>query len=187
MIARSAEPREAVTQALPLQALRALQALSCSAAVPPISFNNNSSLRCFAEPKKQFYKRFLYEPFPVESSLPDCLPDHLNAEIVGGTVASRQDAVDYLTWTFFFRRLLQNPSYYDMEGTDAEILNAYMSDLVEDTLGALAAAGCVELEDEDEGGAVAPLALGRIAAFYYLRYRTAELFAKSLGPDMDVR
>jgi activating signal cointegrator complex subunit 3 len=22
------------------------------------------------EPKKQFYKRFLYEPFPVESSLP---------------------------------------------------------------------------------------------------------------------
>ena len=32
-----------------------------------------------AEPKKSFYKKFLYEPFPVESSLPDqvgvaCLP-----------------------------------------------------------------------------------------------------------------
>jgi hypothetical protein len=66
------------------------------------------------EPKKQFYKRFLYEPFPVESSLPDQVADHFNAEAVAGTIASKQDAVDYLTWTYFFRRLLQNPSYYDL-------------------------------------------------------------------------
>jgi activating signal cointegrator complex subunit 3 len=32
------------------------------------------------EPKKAFYKKFLYEPFPVESSLADNLPDHFNAE-----------------------------------------------------------------------------------------------------------
>jgi hypothetical protein len=32
------------------------------------------------EPKKQFYKRFLYEPFPVESSLPG---------VVGGVAAQR--------------------------------------------------------------------------------------------------
>ena len=31
--------------------------------------------------KKHFYKKFLYEPFPVESSLLQVLPDHLNAEI----------------------------------------------------------------------------------------------------------
>jgi hypothetical protein len=36
------------------------------------------------EPKKSFYKKFLYEPFPVESSLPDQLPDHFNAEVVAG-------------------------------------------------------------------------------------------------------
>lgn len=34
--------------------------------------------------KKNFYKKFLYEPFPVESSLLEVLPDHLNAEIVAG-------------------------------------------------------------------------------------------------------
>ncbi len=39
--------------------------------------------------KKAFYKKFLYEPFPVESSLLSVLPDHLNAEIVAG-------------WFFFF-------------------------------------------------------------------------------------
>lgn len=59
------------------------------------------------EPKKQFYKRFLYEPFPVESSLQDQVADHFNAEVVAGTIGSKQDIVDYLTWTFFFRRLMQ--------------------------------------------------------------------------------
>ncbi|KAF6777285.1 hypothetical protein AHF37_08922 [Paragonimus kellicotti] len=59
--------------------------------------------------KKAFYKRFLYEPFPVESCLLQVLPDHLNAEVVAGTISTRQQALDYLTWTFFFRRLLANP------------------------------------------------------------------------------
>ena len=36
------------------------------------------------EPKKNFYKKFLYEPFPVESSLPSVMHDHVNAEIVSG-------------------------------------------------------------------------------------------------------
>jgi hypothetical protein len=42
------------------------------------------------EPKKSFYKKFLYEPFPVESSLPDQLADHFNAEVVAGGFASKQ-------------------------------------------------------------------------------------------------
>jgi len=65
--------------------------------------------------KKNFYWRFLYEPFPVESSLPDVLHDHFNAEIVAGTIRSKQSAIDYLTWTYFFRRLLVNPTYYGLK------------------------------------------------------------------------
>ena len=33
------------------------------------------------EELKTFYKRFLYDPFPAESSLIDGLADHLNAEV----------------------------------------------------------------------------------------------------------
>lgn len=81
------------------------------------------------EPKKAFYRKFLYEPFPVESSLAKSLHNHVNAEIVGGTIASRGDAVDYLTWTYFFRRLVQNPTYYGLEDTSLECINAFLEDL----------------------------------------------------------
>ncbi|PRW32956.1 activating signal cointegrator 1 complex subunit 3 isoform B [Chlorella sorokiniana] len=137
------------------------------------------------EPKKSFYKKFLYEPFPVESSLPEQLADHFNAEVVAGTIKSQQDAVDYLTWTFFIRRLLQNPSYYDLESTDAEAVSAYLSAMVQGVLAELQDAGCLEVDEET--GAVQSLAMGRIASFYYMRHQTMATFAQALGPGMDVQ
>lgn len=52
------------------------------------------------------YFQFLYEPFPVESSLKEQLHDHINAEIVSGTICHKEDAVHYLSWTYLFRRLV---------------------------------------------------------------------------------
>lgn len=42
--------------------------------------------------KKNYYKKFLYEPFPVESSLLPVLPDHFNAEGTN-TQFSKQEAI----------------------------------------------------------------------------------------------
>ena len=66
-------------------------------------------------PRKEYYKKFLFEPFPVESHLDHFLHDHMVAEIVNSSITSKQDAVDYLTWTFFYRRLAQNPHYYNLQ------------------------------------------------------------------------
>lgn len=76
------------------------------------------------------------------TAFPAQLAEHFNAEVVGGTIGSRQDAVDYLTWTFFYRRLLQNPSYYGLELTDEEDVNSFLSGLVEETLYALEVRYC---------------------------------------------
>lgn len=66
--------------------------------------------------KKDFFKKFLNESLPIESHLDHRMHDHFNAEIVTKTVENKQDAVDYLTWTFLYRRLTQNPNYYNLQG-----------------------------------------------------------------------
>uniref|UniRef100_A0A8C1M6N6 BRR2 homolog n=1 Tax=Cyprinus carpio TaxID=7962 RepID=A0A8C1M6N6_CYPCA len=111
--------------------------------------------------KKDFFKKFLYEPLPVESHLDHCLHDHFNAEIVTKTVENKQDAVDYMTWTFLYRRMTQNPNYYNLQD--------HLSELVENTLQDLEQSKCISIEDEMD---VAPLNLGMIAAYYYINYTT---------------
>ncbi len=135
------------------------------------------------EPKKNFYKKFLYEPFPVESNLPNVLHDHFNAEVVSGTITSKQDAIDYLTWTYFFRRLMMNPTYYGLEETSFEAINAFLSEKVDSTLEDLIRAQCIGLRDEME---LFPKTLGRIASYYYLHYTTCRLFADSIGDSNDI-
>ena len=54
-------------------------------------FDDSGVARVFVhDVKKNFYKKFLHEPFPVESSLHLSLHNHLNAEIVGGSFSPRR-------------------------------------------------------------------------------------------------
>lgn len=136
--------------------------------------------------KKHFYKKFLYEPFPVESNLLEVLPDHLNAEIVAGTIGTKQEVLDYLTWTYFFRRLMQNPSYYNLElENEAEttnIVNAYLSAIVEKSLRTLSESYCIQMEEDNR--TIVSTGLGRVASFYYLSHQTIAFFSDKLQIDM---
>lgn len=96
--------------------------------------------------KKNFYKKFLYEPFPVESSLLAVLPDHLNAEIVAGTIKTSQDAIDYLTWTYFFRRLLKNPVFYNISVNEFDI-NSYLTSVVNAAIVTLESSQCLVIDE----------------------------------------
>ena len=133
--------------------------------------------------KKHFYKKFLYEPFPVESSLLSVLPDHLNAEIVASTIGTKQEAMDYLTWTYFFRRLLINPTYYELESIDANNVNKYLSDLIQKCLYELESSSCIEI---GENGELNCTTGGRIASFYYLSNLTLKMFKDALNDDVDI-
>ena len=118
------------------------------------------------EPKKNFYKKFLYEPFPVESQLlrGGVLADHLAAEIVGGTIASRHDAVEYLTWTYMFRRVFQNPGYYGLEGTSDAGLREFLYGVVDAALDDLAASGAVTRGEDALGDVLAAAAAAAASA-----------------------
>ncbi len=81
------------------------------------------------------------------SSLLEVLADHMNAEIVAGTISSKQDAMDYVTWTYFFRRLIKNPSYYHLEDTSSNAINSYLSKVVNAALHELESSSCIEIEE----------------------------------------
>ena len=127
-----------------------------------------------SEEKKNFYKKFLYEPFPVESSLASQITDHINAEIASGTLTKFQHCMDYLTWTYFFRRLTKNPAFYglktDVMGNISDVINRYLRKLVQETLEKLVRAKCIEYNAQDE--TVSSTTLGYLASFYYLSHET---------------
>ena len=136
-------------------------------------------------PKKDFYKKFLYEPLPVESTLNHSFNDHLNAEIVAKTIQNKQDCIDWITWTFFYRRLTQNPNFYNLQGVTGNIINDYLSELVESTVSELEASKCVSVDENEVD--LAPLNLGMISSYYYIKYSTIDLFAKSLNGAFKLR
>lgn len=121
------------------------------------------------EAKKMFYKHFLNVGFPVESSLHKVLDDHLGAEITSNTVCNKQDAMDFLKWTFFFRRAHHNPTYYGIEeDTTTAGVNKSLSNLIDRTLANLAKSQCVEIHGTD----IEPTPFLSIASYYYISHKT---------------
>jgi len=134
--------------------------------------------------KKHFYKKFLYEPFPVESNLLEVLADHLNAEIVAGTISSKQDAMDYITWTYFFRRLIVNPTYYKLDDISPDQINLFLSRLVQQAVNDLSLSYCIEVSDDEYS--VLATTLGRISSYYYLNHLTVRMLRSRLTPSNTV-
>lgn len=137
-------------------------------------------------PKKEYLKRLLHDPLPVESHLNHYLHDHLNAEIVTKTIENKQDAVDYMTWLFLYRRLVQNPNYYNLDGTTHRHLSDYLSELVENVIGNLAESKCIEVDEVSEID-LSPCNLGMIASYYYISYTTVELYGASVTAKSKIR
>lgn len=149
-------------------------------------FDSSGIARIFTQDaKKEFYKHFLHTGFPVESSLHKVLDNHLGAEISAGTVATKQDALDYLTWTFFFRRLHKNPSFYGLEVSAEDhntlaaqsLANDYMVELVETSLRELNESSCAMVEPTGE---VDPTPLGKIMSYYYLSHKTIRYLVQNV-------
>ena len=148
-------------------------------------FDTSGIARIFTQDaKKAFYKHFLHTGFPVESSLHLVLDNHLGAEISAETITTKQDALDYLTWTFFFRRLHKNPSYYGLDISAEEhkttaaqtLANEYMIELVDTSLDDLAQSGCIAVHSN---GDVDSTPMGKIMSYYYLSHKTIRHLVQS--------
>lgn len=128
--------------------------------------------------RREYYKKFLNEALPIESHLQVYLHDAFVSEISTKIIGSTQDAVDWSTYTYFYRRLLANPSYYGLTDTSHEGLSTHLSELVENTLKDLAEAKIIEVDEEDD--TITPLNAAMIAAYYNISFITMQTFLLSL-------
>ncbi|KAM6489678.1 Sec63 Brl domain containing protein [Amanita muscaria] len=111
--------------------------------------------------RKDFYRKFLAEGLPIVSHLPThMLHDYFLAEIA----------------TYFYRRMMQNPNYYNLHNVSHQHLSDHLSELVENTLSDLVNSKCIAIDEMD----VSPLNLGMIAAYYNISYVTVEVYTLSL-------
>ncbi|CAG8708288.1 4292_t:CDS:2, partial [Acaulospora morrowiae] len=147
---------------------------------------DNSGVACIfvQNSKKNFYKKFLYEPFPVESSLHKQLEDHLNAEIASETIKSKQDAMEYLTCTYLYRRLQKNPFYYNLEDNSNKAMKNYFSKLINESIEELCKSRCIDMDDDDN---LKSTSFGNIASNYYLSHKTIRLFCDRMQTNASVR
>jgi len=128
--------------------------------------------------KREFYKKFLNEGLPVESQLHLNLHDAFVPEVGSGNVSSLQEAVDWTTYTYFYRRLDGNPSFYGLKDGTMDSINEWLSSTVETTLKELAEAGMVELDEEDDSLSITTT--GAIADYHNISFITMQTLNLSL-------
>ena len=85
-----------------------------------------------------------------------------------------------MTWTYFYRRITQNPNYYNLHNVTHSHLSDHLSELVENTLNDLVNSKCIAIgtfgsastnfetdnSTDDDEMSISPLNLGMIAAYY---------------------
>jgi len=60
----------------------------------------------------QYYLSLNNMQLPIESQLISQLADQMNAEIVLGTIANAREAVNWLSYTYLYIRMLRQPALY---------------------------------------------------------------------------
>ncbi|KAK6199284.1 DNA-directed DNA polymerase [Scheffersomyces amazonensis] len=136
------------------------------------------------ESRKVFYKHFLNIGFPVESSLHKVLDDHIGAEISSGTITTRQEAMDFLTWTFLYRRAHNNPTYYGIEDVSSAGISSYLASLIDNAIDNLIESSCVTLGGKDQ---LHPTPFLDISSYYYLSHRTIRNLVNKVNKDSGFR
>jgi pre-mRNA-splicing helicase BRR2 len=148
-------------------------------ATRPMVDNISKGVLMLPAVKREYYKKFLNEALPIESHLQVYLHDAFVSEISTKMIESADDAINWTTFTYFYRRLLANPSYYSLTDTSHEGLSAHLSELVENTLNELSDTKIIDLDNEDD--TVTALNPAMIAAYYNISYITMQTFLMSLS------
>ena len=147
--------------------------------------NEGEGIIMTAHSELQYYLSLTNLQLPVESQMIKTLPDNLNAEIVLGTIQTIDEAVDWLSYTFLYVRMLKNPNLYgisDKAASEDPTLKHRRMDLAHTAACMLERSHLVRYDRRS--GALQSTPLGRIASQYYISHTSMSLYSRHLRPNM---
>lgn len=104
----------------------------------------------------------------IESSLHLHLLEHLNAEILIGTIFNIESAIEWLQSTFFWIRVHKNPSYYQIKDEKS------IKTLIQTMISLLSDVDLIKIQKDSNQIISTPL--GIISARLYIKYETIKRF-----------
>ncbi|KIR59260.1 RNA helicase [Cryptococcus bacillisporus CA1873] len=140
---------------------------------------------CTTHDKVDHYVTAVMSQTPIESKFIPGMTDALNAEVALGTITNVQEAMQWLSYTYLFVRMKKNPWVYamahDVTKDDPQLGNK-RNELIVQAARLLQKARMVRYDDLANTFGITDL--GRIAAKYYLRFSTIEIFNSKFNPRM---
>ncbi|KIM25210.1 hypothetical protein M408DRAFT_26410 [Serendipita vermifera MAFF 305830] len=140
---------------------------------------------CTSEDRLQHYLEAVTSQHPIESKFNHGLLDSLNAEISLGTVTNVSEGAEWLGYTYLFVRMRKNPLVYGMTHEDPindPDLTERRHSMIIFAGRKLAAAGMVQFDEAKSTFVITDI--GRIAAKYYIRHASIEVFQERFRPRM---
>ncbi|KAG2042976.1 Sec63-domain-containing protein [Suillus americanus] len=149
---------------------------------------------CTTEDKLVHYVDAITSQNPIESRFISGIENALNAEIALGTVTNADEGVRWLGYTYLYVRMRKSPFLYGQffgvlfyrmsrdDVADDPGLGQKRNFLVMTAARRLASVGMINLTDKTSAFSITDL--GRIAARYYIRYASIEVFNKEFKPKM---
>lgn len=135
----------------------------------------------------QYYLSLINEQLPIESQLISRLADILNAEIVLGNVRNRQEAIDWIGYTYLYVRMLRNGGLYGVTLDDAEndpYLIQKRIDIIHAAANLLDKSNLIKYDRRT--GRFQGTEIGRIASYFYISHQSMATYNQHLKPSMTI-
>ena len=133
----------------------------------------------------QYYLSLMNEQLPIESQMMSKLPDIMLSEIVLGTIVNAKEAIEWLTYTYFYICMLRSPQLYGINPSEVEedhILEKRRVDLVHTSASLLDKAGLISYDRKS--GKLQISDIGRVSSLYYVGYKTMGVYNEHLRPHI---
>ncbi|KAG4303783.1 hypothetical protein PORY_002808 [Pneumocystis oryctolagi] len=132
----------------------------------------------------QYYLSLLNQQLPIESQFISKIVDNLNAEIVLGTIRNRDEAAQWLGYTYLYVRMLRSPAIYNVgvDYADDIDLEQKRVDLIHSASLLLDKHNLIKYDKKT--GNFQTTELGKIASHYYITYESMATYNQYLKPTL---